>query len=765
MSSPISSVSGLASGINWQSMIDQIMAAEQSRQLDPITTEQTKDQTRLAAWQSYADVVSKLRDAADTLRAGTPFTSFTATAAASPTTGRSVVSATAAAGAVPGTYKVEVDDIARAEKLGGSAVADSTAALNLSGTVFVGGRQLTVVASDSLASVRDKINALNTGANASHVSASILAVSSGVNRLVLTSDTTGSAGIEMVENDGSTVLSSLGLASDTLVANTINGDARSYGFSTSSTPIGQVLGATMPAAGSFKVNGTRVDIDLSQDSLSTIASKINTALGSTAATVSSEVVNGATVSRLIVNGTVTANPDDGAAAEAVSTQNLQQLGFLMNDRSGGSQLVAPTDAQVKVDGIAITRSTNVISDALAGVTLTLVQPEVGTAVDVTVGRDATAAVTAVKAYADAYNAVSKYVATNTASNGPLAFDSTIRSTLAQMKSSVIGTVVGLQNTTYTSAAQAGLSLDKTGTMQVDSAALTAALAASPDEVKALFSTTGTSTLSTVQYMGATTETQPGTYAVAITQAATTPTATGTAIATTYGNSAVANTMTVTDSFTGKTSTITLDDADTSSTIASKLNVAFGTDGLRLGASVVNGNQLQITGLQYGSQATFTVGFALNGVDAGSQLGFAATPYAGVNVAGTINGVAATGSGQLLTAPLDGTNPAQGLSVLYTGTTPPETANVTYVLGVAGMMFAASDPLVEVGDGTIQIQEDNIQSAMDRLAKRAADVQTRLDRQRASLTKQFTDMETALSKLQTQAQALTNQINSLQQSGG
>jgi flagellar hook-associated protein 2 len=764
MSSPISSVNGLASGIQWQQMIDQIMQLEQSRTLDPITTQETTDQARLAAWQSYSDVVSKLRDAASTIRDGTAFTSFQASAAPSPTSNRTLLSATAASGAVPATYKVEVDDIARAEKLGSSPVQDATVALNVSGDVFIGGRKLTVTANDTLTSVRDKINALNTGANPSHVSASILTVSTGVNRLVLTSDTTGSAGIELVENDGSTVLSSLGLASSSLVANTIGGKARSYGFTTSSTPIGQALGETMPAAGSFQVNGTVINVDLSQDSLATVASKINTALGANTATVSSEVVNGTTVSRLLVNGAVTADPGAGPADLAISTQNLQQLGFLENDRTA-SQLVAPTDAQLKIDGIALTRSTNTISDALAGVTLTLQQAEVNTAVDVTVSRDNSAAVKAVQDFASAYNAVSQYVATNTAAKGPLAFDTSIRSTLAQMKRVLVDNVAGLQNGIYTSLPQVGVALDKNGVLQVDTTKLNAALDASPDAVKALFATNGTSTLSTIRYLSGSSSTQPGTYAVAISQAATTPTATGSAIVGTYGNSAVANTMKVTDSYTGKTSTIDLVDADTASTIASKLNVAFGSDGLRLGASVVNGNQLKIDGLQFGTRATFTLQFLLNAVDAGSQLGFNTTPYAGVDVAGTINGKAATGAGQMLTAPVDSTNPAQGLSVLYTGTTPPETADVTYVPGLGGTMFSSADSLTRSGDGTIQAQENNIQSEIDRLAKRATDTQERLDQQRASLTKQFTAMETALSKLQSQASALTSQLNSLQQSNG
>jgi flagellar hook-associated protein 2 len=764
MSGGGSAISGLASGIQWRDMVDQIMSLEQSRQLDPITKQQTRDKARLAAWKSYGDVVAKLRDASNALRKGTAFTNFTATATKSPTTGISVVSATATSGAVPAAYKVEVQTLARAEKLGATAVADVNAAMGLSGDVMIGGKKLTVAAGDSLAKIRDKINALNVGSTSSRVSASILTVSSGVNRLVLTSEVGGSSGIELVENGGTNVLSSLGLVSATLVANTSGGNARSYGFDTSSTPLGQALATTMPAAGSFKVNGNRVDIDLSQDSLTAIAAKINAAAGASTATVTSEVVSGRTISRLVVTGAVTANPDDGVAAEAISTQNLQQLGFLKNDRTGAMQLVAPSDATVKIDGITVTRSTNVISDALAGVTLTLEQAEVGTTVDLTVGRDTAAAVTAVKELANAYNAASAYVATNTAEKGPLPFDSSIRSTLRQLRSVLLDDVVGLQNVSYTTGMSVGVALDKTGKMLVDEAKLKAALAASPDEVKTLFATNGTSSLSTVEYMTGTPKTLAGTYSINVTQAATTATALSSAMAGAYGNDAVANTMKVADGYTGKTSSITLTNADTASTIASKLNVAFGLDGLGVVASVTGSNELQLTGTQYGSAATVTVSFELDGVAAASQLGFNATPYAGVNVAGTINGYSATGSGRLLTAdaPADGdTNDAEGLAVLYTGTTPPETASLTYVLGLGGMMYSRAEPMVQLGGGQIEAHQNVIQSAIDSATRRADAAQVRLDRQRESLIRRFTAMESALGKLQAQSNALVNQLNSLQ----
>jgi flagellar hook-associated protein 2 len=759
------SVSGLTSGIQWQDMIDQIMTLEKSRQLDPITNQQSKNELRLAAWASYNDVITKVRDAAQKLQKATPFNSFAATIGSSPTTGVSVASATAGAGAVPATYQIEVQDVSRAEKLGATAVADVTAAMGLTGDVLVGGRKLSVVPTDTLASIRDKINALNSGGTASRVSASILTVSSGVNRLVLTNDVGGSSGIEFVENGGTNVLSSLGLVSASLVANTIGGDARSYGFADSVTALGQSLGTTMPAAGAFKVNGFRVDIDLSQDSLTAIASKINAAAGANTASVATEMVNGRAVSRLIVDGTVAVNTDDGPALEAVSSQNLQQLGFLRNARGPGMQLVAPSDAKVVVDGITIVRSSNTISDALAGVTLNLQQAELGTTVNLTVARDSAAAVTAIKEFATAYNTASAFVATNTNEKGPLAFDTSIRATLRQLRSVMFDPIAGLQNTLYTTGTSVGVALDKAGKIQVDETKLQAALADSPTEVQALFSTSARSTLPTVQFMSGSTKTFAGTYAVDITAAATKPVATSSVLAGMYGNAAVADTMKVVDSYTGKTTTIALIDTDTVSTIASKLNVAFGANGVGASAAVAGGNTLELSGAQYGLLSTLTISFELGATAAAQQLGFNTTAYAGTNVAGTINGQPATGSGRLLTAdaPLPGvTNDAEGLSILHTGSIA-ETASLTYVLGLGGMMFNRAEPMSRLGDGQIQAHQDVIQTSIDKATRRAESVETRLTQMRESLVKRFTAMETALSRLQAQSTALVSQLNSLQSS--
>jgi len=755
-SAPVGSIAGLASGIQWQDMVDQIISLDKSRMLDPLTAQQTKEQSQLTAWQNYKTVVTSLQTAVAPLASGAAFDKFSVTGGVS-SSGRTLLTATGSAGATPGTYKVEVDDIARAEKLGSSNVADVTTAMGLSGSFFVGGKSVSIGATDSLSAIRDKINAANTGSNPSHVSASILTVSSGVNRLVLSSDVGGSAGIELTENGGSSVLSSLGLVGSSLVANTIDNSARSFGFTSSSNSIGQTLGAAMPATGTFLVNGNSVSVDLSQDSLATIASKINAAAGANTAIVSNEVVNGATVSRLVVNGTVSADP----AAQAVSTQNLQQLGFLTNDHTA-SQLIQPTDAQVRIDGVLIKRSTNTISDAMSGVTLNLQNAEQGTTVDVTVARDTSGAVQAIQAYANAFNAVESFVDANTAANGPLAFNSAIRTSLSDLKNIVFNTVAGVSGS-FTRGTLVGVTLDSTGKMQVDTDALNSALASNPNDVRTLFATAGSSSSTAIQYMAAGAKTQPGTYAVNVTQAATTPAGTSSPIVGAYNNTSVADEMDVTDSFTGRSINVSLADDDTVQSIAQKLNAAFATSSIRLTASVNPDNSLQIKGSVFGSASTFTVGFKRLQLPAVEQFGFSSVPYAGTDVQGTINGKPATGGGQLLTAnaPAAGdTNDAQGLSVLYTGTGP-GSGNVSYVLGIGGTMNNAANTLAQTNSGVIDSQAAILQEDIDALTQRQSDVQQRLDDRKATLTAQFTAMETALSKLQAQASALTSQLTALQ----
>jgi flagellar hook-associated protein 2 len=219
-------------------------------------------------------------------------------------------------------------------------------------------------------------------------------------------------------------------------------------------------------------------------------------------------------------------------------------------------------------------------------------------------------------------------------------------------------------------------------------------------------------------------------------------------------------MVVTDSFTGNSTTIALTDGDTTSSLVSKLNTAFGASNLKLSASIDAGT-VKISGANYGSGSKITIGFKLDGVDAAQQLGFSATST-GTDVQGTINGKSATGSGQLLTADVpavNDTNDAQGLAFLYTDTTPVNTT-ISYVKGLGGALASSADNVLTSGTGVIDVTTAALKRTVDLLTSKETDIQTRLDRQRAALTAQFTAMETAMSKVQSQAQWLTGQISAL-----
>ena len=81
-------------------------------------------------------------------------------------------------------------------------------------------------------------------------------------------------------------------------------------------------------------------------------------------------------------------------------------------------------------------------------------------------------------------------------------------------------------------------------------------------------------------------------------------------------------------------------------------------------------------INYGSASGFTV-------TANALLGFTDNTYSGLDVAGTINGEAATGSGQTLTGN-SGTAHVDGLVLTYTGSATGGIGDLTFTLGVADL---------------------------------------------------------------------------------
>lgn len=197
------SVSGLGSGFDWQTMIDQLKQAEVTAKINPLTSQKTKLQSKVTAWKSLADKLSALKTAVDGMTETTDFDLFKTTLTSSnpSVSAGSLLSATAGSGAGRGRFEVQVNQIAKAEKLQSTTVTTKTDSTGWTGSITLAGHEVTLDGK-SLISLRDELNALNTGDDPSGVIANILQVSTNDYRLILTSEEAGAAGIALTDAPG-----------------------------------------------------------------------------------------------------------------------------------------------------------------------------------------------------------------------------------------------------------------------------------------------------------------------------------------------------------------------------------------------------------------------------------------------------------------------------------------------------------------------------------------------------------------------------------
>jgi flagellar hook-associated protein 2 len=155
-----------------------------------------------------------------------------------------------------------------------------------------------------------------------------------------------------------------------------------------------------------------------------------------------------------------------------------------------NQTAAAQNANFTVNGIAITKSSNTITDAIQGVTLTLNKATTAPA-NLTVTRDTKAVSTAVAGFVDAYNALvsqlksrSAYGSSADANKPALAGDRTVRLMLEQLHGIFN---VGASGGTLTSLSEVGISTKADSTLKLDSSKLNTAMANNFSDVTNLFS--------------------------------------------------------------------------------------------------------------------------------------------------------------------------------------------------------------------------------------------------------------------------------------
>lgn len=177
------------------------------------------------------------------------------------------------------------------------------------------------------------------------------------------------------------------------------------------------------------------------------------------------------------------------AAKAGSSAALANLATEID----GNERSAAQDAQLTVNGITVTRSSNTITDVVSGVTLELkgTHPTANDTTKVTVSTDASATAAKIKEFVDAYNEIVDFaegqsqVDENGRTDKPLFGDTTLRSIRSTLRS-ILGTSVDTGNQSYALLSQVGIEADTKGKLTFTQSDFEKALAADEDAVRDLF---------------------------------------------------------------------------------------------------------------------------------------------------------------------------------------------------------------------------------------------------------------------------------------
>jgi flagellar hook-associated protein 2 len=395
-----------------------------------------------------------------------------------------------------------------------------------------------------------------------------------------------------------------------------------------------------------------VTINSSNDSLAGMRDAINGAnLGVTASIVND---GSGTPYRLVL----TSNTTGANESMQVSVQGDAGISSLLTyppatgtpASAAITQTAAAQDAKLTVNGLSLSSSSNDVGSALPGISLTLLQTGQST---LTIANNATSIQTDIDSFVSAYSTLQSSINSLTAynpggTNGPLIGDATTMQIQTQLQQVVASALSGT-GSGYSSLADVGISLNSDGTLSVDDSTLSQALQSNPGQFAALFSTAGSATNSNVAYLIGGTNTQSGSYAVNITQAATHGTFTGTSAPdTATGSTALSSPTTIAA---GTTLTLTIGGTPTTVSLAAgtyatpddvvnMLQTAIGS-----AATVTQNNGvLSVTPAGGGNQ---TLSIADNGSTGATQLfggnvdnSTTTIPSGGMPLAVTVDGVMA-----------------------------------------------------------------------------------------------------------------------------
>jgi len=556
-------------------------------------------------------------------------------------------------------------------------------------------------------------------------------------------------------------LSTAGQASATTAIGSGASTVLTFDFGTIS---GGTLSNGIYTGANFALNGAlasrTVTIDASNNSLQGIRDAINAAnIGVNASILN---VGGANPYRLVLQSA----PGGNAASLRIGVSGDATLaGLLAYDPAASqnlTQTVAAQDANLTVNGLAITSGSNNLTDAIQGVTLGLAK--VGTST-VTIGRDPTAAQQAAQAFVKAYNDLNTMLHDLThfdatgSTSGALVGDSAARTIQSQLRNALSSALAGGNSNTLRVLSQVGMAFQKDGSLTLDNGKLAQMLTTDPAGVARLFASGGAASDSLIAIAGSGSATVPGSYAVEITQLATRGQLIGSAAAGLTITAGANDVLTVSIDGTAATLTVPPGTYTAASLAAQVQSMINASSALRTANAQVSlseaGGVFTLTSKRYGSASTVSV----SGSAAASLFGTAPSATAGTDVAGSIGGFSATGLGQRLTGAAG--SPTTGLALDVTGGSTGSRGVVSFARGYAARLDGLLQGLL-ARDGAIASRTTGINATIKDLDRQRDVLDRRLADIEARYRKQFTDLDSLMSSMTATSTFLTQQLQQLQQ---
>lgn len=574
-------------------------------------------------------------------------------------------------------------------------------------------------------------------------------------------------------------VSSLAKAQKLIAAGQANAGAAigSGAATTLSFDFGTIAGGTFDATtgkytgASFTSNGAgtkSVVLDASNNSLSGIRDAINKANIGVSATLVND--GSATAYRLVVTDNTT-GVSNSMKISVVGDASIS--GLLSHDPGNNTgqalnETATAQNANFKIDGIAVTKTSNTITDAIQGVTLNLAKANVGTPTSITVARDTDSVTKAVNGFVSAYNVINQTLADASAYNATskqaaiLNGESSVASIQNQIRRVLSAPVAGGASA-FTLLSQVGVSFQKNGSLALDNTRLQSAIGNNFSEIAGLFAAVGKTSDSLVAYASTGTKTAAGAYSVNVSQLATLGSASATAAAGLTITAGVNDTLQVL--LDGVSVSVTLapaayaSAAELATEVQSKINgaSAFSTLGSSVTVTEAAGaaGVLKITSNRYGASSAASISSG-NG-QANLNFGAGAVLATGVDTAGTLNGVAATGSGQFLTGATG--NASEGLKIQITGGGLGARGTVNYSQGYAYQLNTLANSLLGTG-GPIASRADGLNASIKRLDQDKQTFSARLVNIEARYRAQFTALDRMISSMNTTSSFLTQQLANL-----